>query len=158
MGLCLLGVCDKGLETFPFTTLREWHFNFFLFCDKFYFSPPPFVPQGFCVSRSMLKSHLVTVPSTHSHCKFLLTSTKTVSPMVSHPFFFPPFSLHLWHILASCTLLLCELSSVHWGCAEMLPLPKPFSNLKQINPSLSDAMPMYHNLSDVFIFQTNGRH
>lgn len=54
------------------------------------FLPLSFVPQGLCVSGSMWISHLVTVPSTHSHCKILLASSKTDPPWVFHPLFFLP--------------------------------------------------------------------
>lgn len=47
-----------------------------------------FVPQGLCVSGSMWHSHLGTVPSTHSHFKILLASSKTDSPWVFFPLFF----------------------------------------------------------------------
>lgn len=100
-----------------------------------------FVPQGLCVSGSMWHSHLGTVPSTHSHFKILLASSKTDSPWVFFPLFFSLalalsrffffFSNKLWP--TSYTVLpfvLCYCMACHFTIETTKILYFPNLNLK----------------------------
>lgn len=126
--------------------LLECRENVFLILSLFVTTSIP--PSVYCPARPFVCqdqcaiSHLVTVPSTHSHCKFLLASSKTDPPRfviwLSFLFFSP----------SSPIVPAFTEESFHWKCYFTWTALE--SGTKKI-PFYSDVLSGYGNINENLI-------